>query len=534
MANGSPDEASNSAARGRDYSPQAGRCYDARFRMIRSIVVLGGGSAGLIAALTLKMKLPQLMVRVIRSPDIGVIGVGEGTTASFPRHFFEYLKMKPQSFYAGAEPTWKLGIRFLWGPRREFYYTFAKEYEHRWPELRRNVGFYHDAETQWVGPVSALMAHDRAFARKQDGTPHFHNSHAFHIENEKLVNHLEIICRQAGVEITDGKMVEHEVGDVQIAKRTERGVTALLLESGERVTADLFIDASGFRSELLGRALGEPTVEYGASLFCDRAVIGGWPRTDEPIKPYTVAETMDSGWCWQIEHESWINRGYVYSSRFVSDDEALAELMTKNPKIANQPRVVKFRSYRHSRMWIGNVVGIGNASGFVEPLEATALQVICVQTSTLADGLVDSMQEPTASMIEVYNRYNTGQWDDIRDFLAVHYKYNTRLDTPFWKACREETDICNAAEVVRFYRENGPSALLSGILLHPTNSFGLEGYLAMLVGQNVPHEKTYYPPPAEEKAWRDRCADYARQAQKSMTVGETLEALRRAGWLKRK
>src|SRR4029078_10037153 len=98
---------------------------------VQKLIVLGGGSAGLIAAITLKRKLPSLHVQLVRSSDIGVIGVGEGTTAAFPRHFFEYLKLDPREFYAGAEPTWKLGIRFLWGPRREFYYTFAKEYEQR-------------------------------------------------------------------------------------------------------------------------------------------------------------------------------------------------------------------------------------------------------------------------------------------------------------------------------------------------------------------------------------------------------------------
>ena len=94
-------------------------------RKVETIAVLGGGSAGLMAALTIKRKLPSLKIQLVRSADIGVIGVGEGTTASFPRHFFEYLKLKPQQFYAMAEPTWKLGIKFLWGPRREFYYTFA-------------------------------------------------------------------------------------------------------------------------------------------------------------------------------------------------------------------------------------------------------------------------------------------------------------------------------------------------------------------------------------------------------------------------
>jgi tryptophan halogenase len=156
-----------------------------------------------------------------------------------------------------------------------------------------------------------------------------------------------------------------------------------------------------------------------------------------------------------------------------------------------------------------------------------------VQGSTLADALVDSLCEPTRTMIDFYNRYNVEQWDDIRDFLAVHYKYNTRLDTEFWRACRNDTALCGAEAVVEFYRENGPSALLTGILLHPTNSFGLEGYLALLVGQKVPHEKPYHASPAEQKAWRDRCANLGKQAEHAMSVRECLEALRRAGWMKR-
>jgi tryptophan halogenase len=349
----------------------------------------------------------------------------------------------------------------------------------------------------------------------------------------KLVEHLERMARSLGVEVLDGNVTQVETGPTVMASREERGVTALVLADGQRITADLYVDASGFRSELLGRALQEPQRNYDRSLFCERAIIGGWPRTTEPIRPYTVAETMDAGWCWQIEHEHWINRGYVYSSQFISDEDALAELRRKNPQIANEPRLVKFRSYRNERFWVGNVVGIGNASGFVEPLEATALQVICVQTSTLADGLADSLGEPTRTLVDFYNRYNTEQWDDIRDFLAVHYKYNTRFDTEFWMACRNDTDLCGAEAVVEYYRENGPSALLTGILLHPTNSFGLEGYLALLVGQKVPHQKPYYPSPVEQKAWRDRCAGYARQAEQAMNVRECLDALRRAGWMKR-
>ncbi len=490
--------------------------------MIRRIVVLGGGSAGLIAALTLKRKLPALSVQVIRSPEIGIIGVGEGTTASFPRHFFEYLKLPPAEFYQLAEPTWKLGIKFLWGPTREFYYSFDREYAARQPGLARNNGFYMDDGIPWAGKISAYMAHDKAFPRKPDGSPAFHNRHAFHIENIKLVAALEHWCRASGVEIIDGTMERAELA----AGEGDPIVTALHLKDGRRVTADLFVDASGFRSELIGKALQTPYVSYDSSLFCDRAVIGGWPRTDEPIKPYTVAETYDAGWAWQIEHEHWINRGYVYSSPFISDEEALAEFLRKNPKVANEPRVVKFRSGRYRQNWVGNVVGVGNSVGFVEPLEATALQVVCVESSSLADTLADSLQEPGPSIIRLYNQYNGDGWDEIRDFLAVHYAFNTRLNTPFWQACRSDTYLGGAVPMVEFFKENGPSAVATEVLLRPSNSFGIDGYQAMLVGQKVPHLKPHISSPIEDTRWRAYRKAIDNEAKQGLGVSECLDFLR--------
>ena len=311
------------------------------------------------------------------------------------------------------------------------------------------------------------------------------------------------------------------------AERGDQGIAALITQSGERLTPDLYCDACGFRSELLGRALGEPFLSYEDALFCDRAVIAGWPRTDEPIKPYTVAETMDAGWCWQIEHESWINRGYVYSSKFMSDQTALDEFLKKNPKVANEPRLVKFRSGRYARNWVGNVVGIGNAVGFVEPLEATALQIICVQASTLVDSLVDSLCEPNPTLIHLYNEYNSRAWDDIRDFLAVHYKFNTRLETPFWRQCREETELCGAAAVHHFYVENGPSALGKNFNLSPNNPYNLDGYLAMFIGMKVPYEKVHRPSEREWEFWKKAIAERAAVGRAGFTVREALEYIRR-------
>jgi tryptophan halogenase len=238
---------------------------------------------------------------------------------------------------------------------------------------------------------------------------------------------------------------------------------------------------------------------------------------------------MEAGWSWQIEHENWINRGYVYSSRFLNDDDARAELLRLAPKLSNEPRLVKFRSGRYERFWVGNVVAVGNAAGFVEPLEATALQVVCIEASTLADVLLDSLAAPPPTLVQLYNDYNTRAWDDIRDFLAIHYKFNTRLETPFWRACREETLLHGAEFLISFYRENGPSVVAGAQLLHPSNSFGMDGYLALLIGQNVPHEKPFEPPAAEKKIWRDRCLTWGMEAQRALDVRQCLTAIRTPG-----
>ena len=135
-------------------------------------------------------------------------------------------------------------------------------------------------------------------------------------------------------------------------------------------------------------------------------------------------------------------------------------------------------------------------------------------------------------MQRIYNEYNTEQWDDIRDFLAVHYAFNTRLDTAFWRACRADTDLAGAAPAVEWYRENGPSLLVKGILVPEQNAFALEGFLTILVGMKEPHARVYAPPPAELKAWRDRCTAYGIAADRSLTVADCLGALRKAGWIK--
>lgn len=318
----------------------------------------------------------------------------------------------------------------------------------------------------------------------------------------------------------------------------EQGVQSIILDDGRTFSADLYVDATGFRSELLGRALGTPFVPYDRSLYCDRAIVGTWDRTDEFIYPYTVAETMEAGWCWQIDHEHAINRGYVYSSRFLSDDRARDEFVKKNPKAKTWDHVVKFRSGRYEKGWVKNVFAIGNACGFVEPLEATALMVASSQIKSMVEMLVQSQLDPTPGIKALYNTLFADWWDGIKDFLSIHYRFNTRIKNEFWTTCSNEVDVTPVQPLLDFYRENGPMGfcrhyfcrhyLTSTIGLD--NQFGLEGFLVMLVGQKVPYRDAHPPSQEELTIFRRHCAENRARAMTGLTVAEALQYVHRPDW----
>ena len=368
------------------------------------------------------------------------------------------------------------------------------------------------------------MEEGRVFCRdpRAGGAPDMSVPFGFHIENLKLVATLEAMAQELGVVFVEGKVSSTERGPA--------GIASLLLEDGRRLAADLFLDTSGFRSELLGRALEEPFVSYDRALFCDRAVIGGWARTTEPILPYTIAETMDAGWAWQIEHEHHINRGYVYCSQAISDEAACEEFLRKNPQAPQSPRVVKFRSGRYRRAWVENVVAIGNAAGFVEPLEATALGVIALQCQTLVTFLADAGLRPTPTLRALHNGVSAESMDSTRDFLALHYKLNTRIDNDFWRHCRADTDMGALGPLLTFYRENGPMAAARYTLATQLNPFGIEGHLAMLIGNRAPHDAPHRATETECAAWGQIRSGLRAQAGQGMTMAQALATTRSPQW----
>jgi tryptophan halogenase len=491
--------------------------------MIRSVLILGGGSAGFLTAIALKLHLPDLPVRLIHSSALGIIGVGEGTTMAFAHQLHHTLKVPLDDFYREAQPQWKLGIRFEWGRRRFFDYTFDAEMIARFNLLPRCTGHYctHDTPWDYVGMASALMSHNALLPLDAQGRPTYNIGTAYHLENVTFVGFLQRNALRMGVQVTDARVVE--------VLQEEHGLTGLRLDDGTVATADLYVDASGFASQLLEQALGEPWVSYRSTLFNDSAIAGGWDRREEPIKPYTTATAMQCGWCWQIDHEHRINRGYVYSSAFLSQDKAIAEFLQANPRVTDL-KPIRFRAGRLERAWVKNVVGIGNSTGFVEPLESTALSLLMSEAILLAQALQECDGDVPPAAIAAYNRHHRRLYDDIRWFLGVHFKFNERYDNEYWRCCRAKTDLGPREEVIQLYREVGPNLLFRALTLSAEDQFGAEGYLALLVGMEVPYRRTYHPTPADLQNWQ-RAQQWVRQrAMQALTVPQVLAMMRQPGW----
>lgn len=487
------------------------------------LLVLGGGTAGFLTALTLRRRMPDAEITVLQSSKLGVIGVGEGSLRQLPGFLHRTLGIDPAAFFEAVRPTWKLGIRFVWGGRDHFDYTFSPQLDvtHPHPDLTHPMGWYCQREMRNHCVASVLMDNDLVYRTDASGEPIIEGDFGYHLENHRLAAFLEHTALARNIRLIDDTVLDVDVD--------ETGVTALRLESGATASADLYVDCSGFASLLIGKHLFEDFVSYRDSLFCDRAVIGGWERTSEPVHPYTTSETMNCGWCWQIEHEDRINRGYVYSSDFISDEDAEKEFRAKNPKLTDT-RIVHFRSGRFRNAWVRNVVAIGNSAGFVEPLEATAIAAICSIAHALAETVGECGTQASDAVRAQFNQYNARSWDSIRDFLAVHYKFNSRLDNEFWRACRNDVALHGAERIVDFYRANGPSSLWRLTLEDPICRFKLDGYFTMLVGQQVAHDRVDEVSDTEWAAWQKLQAATTQFAGRGIGVVPLLERVRRPDW----
>lgn len=509
---------------------EAYRPKDAQGGAVRKVGILGGGTAGWFTALALRAQLPWLEVTVIETPSIPIIGVGEASVPSLVAFLHHYLKLNVHDLMREVQPTWKQGIRFEWGLPGDYVFQAPFDWEVNGVGMLGSMGETGNVSTFTLQAV--LMARDvtaivRSGGREQSflGLQAF----AYHLDNKRLVEFLRKTAVARGITHLDCKVVDAELS--REAESGEPTVTALLAEDGRRLEFDLYVDCSGFRSFLLGDKLGERFHSFTSSLFTDRALAFNAPHGGK-LKPYTTARTMQHGWCWNIPIMEDDHLGYVHSSSHCSEDEALAEAKAVWPDLTGE-RMVKFRSGRHDRLWVGNVYAVGNAYAFVEPLESTGLLMIMRAITTLVRAF--PMGEDRAVMKRFVNGAVGRDWDRLRWFLAVHYKFNRRIDSAFWREVRESADVSGLAEALDIFRTCGPLSLIPRAARpHVLDTadvyfYGLHGLDCILLGQKVPHAKLEREP---SEAWRARRQLALNFASRALPQAEALQVLKQhPDWL---
>lgn len=459
----------------------------------KDILVVGAGMAGLSSALLFQKRFPGCRIRVLYSAKTPTINVGEGTTPGVVPFIHDKLDIPRKRFFAEVRPTWKLGARFEWGSPEGFNYPFGFVTANVVKGLSRPIGYYMDSALKDLSIFHAMMHQRTIFARTPQGTPEGSPNYSYHLENAALVGCFRNVGQERGIEFLTGDVISAE-------RETNGDIAAVMLEDGGRIEADLFIDASGFKA-MLTTELDVPWQTFIGRIPCDRAVVGGWERDDEDtFNTYTTVQTMPEGWCWRIDHEKRINRGYVYGSAFTSDDEAESAFRAANPKVG-ETRVVPFMSGRRRSFWNQNVLAVGNAAFFAEPLEANAIGVHLSFLDRATLVFNETSGEPDEKSIGRYNRVCTEAVEEVVDFLAAHYMYNRLLDTDFWKSARHDYR-CDRVEALKdYYVANGPSSLFQGDHeFAQTKIFGLDGYYHMFIGMGIQSNHGGWKPSRDELA----------------------------------
>ncbi|HMB52343.1 MAG TPA: tryptophan halogenase family protein, partial [Thermoanaerobaculia bacterium] len=480
----------------------------------RSVGILGGGTAGWLAALALRRHHPGVAVTLIESPLHPAIGVGEATTPLLPQFLHADLGLSPRDLFAAVRPTLKLGIHFDWGRPAT---AEAAPFDYPFGPLHVADALAHDGGVATASLGSLLMQAGKVPTQADGDLPSldFGTAVAYHLDNRRFVAWLQEQGVAAGVE-----HVEATVADAVLTD-DGRAVRELVADDGRRFARDLWVDASGFASRLLGDALGSPWNSFAPSLATDRAVVAAAPL-DRPMPPFTRATTWDAGWCWSIPQRGESHRGYVYASAFLSDDAAAAELARRLPE-AGEPRFVRFRCGRRAHFTRGNVAALGNAYGFVEPLESTALHLLIRQIGAL---VLAFPWNATPRRAEALDHRVASWWDYLAWFLALHYRFNHRLDTPFWRAARDGADVSAWGELIERYRERGPLSADPDFRFDaPDPLWGADGIDLLLAGQGV--EPGPFQPPSDASTHRARLAEQHRTAAGALTQDDLLAALDR-------
>jgi tryptophan halogenase len=452
-------------------------------QLIQDIVIVGGGTAGWMTAAALSTVLrDRYRIRLVESDEIGIVGVGEATIPMIQR-FNRVLGIDENEFMRETQGSFKLGIEFVnWGRLGDRYmHGFGRvgqdlwtvPFDQYWHRMRA-LGRAHPLEAYSITRMASLANKFMPARPEIENSPLADITYAYHFDASLYARFLRRFSEQRGVVRIEGK----------ISHATRRGegahaghIDAVVLESGERVEGEFFIDCSGFRGLLIEQTLQTGYEDWTHWLPCDRALAVPCESVS-PLTPYTRSTAHQAGWQWRIPLQHRTGNGHVYCSRFISDDEAAATLLANlDGKPLADPRPIKFTTGMRRKMWNENVVAVGLASGFLEPLESTSIHLIQSAIQQIIDFFPDRGFDATD--IDEFNRNSRFHYERIRDFIILHYHVNQRDDSPFWKACADMSIPAALQEKIDLFKSHGRIQRFNNEL------FTEVGWLQVMEGQGL-------------------------------------------------
>lgn len=453
---------------------------------ITDIVIVGGGTAGWVsAALLVKVLGKTHNIKLIESESISSVGVGEATIPPILQ-LNNALGIDEAHFLKATKGTIKLGIEF------ENWSSLGSQYMHAFGSVGKNLPFcdfnhlflsaqklenkfsFGDFSLNYQAAKNGKF--DKLANIPATNLPGI--THAYHFDASLYAQLLREYSEASGVERIEGKVTK-------VDQAPSCGhVTQVTLETGQVIAGDLFIDCSGMRALLIEQTLNTGFEDWRHWLPCDRAIALPSEPT-KPIPPYTRSVAKDAGWCWHIPLQHRMGNGIVYSSKFISDEQAEQTLRASlSGKPLSEPNFIKFKTGRRTKQWNKNVVAIGLSSGFLEPLESTSIHLI--QTGIIR--LLKCFPHQGIKDVEVaeYNRQSKIEFENIRDFIILHYKVNQREDTDFWQYC-QQMDIPKTLErKIELFKQSGK------VFREQDDVFSEIAWQQVLLGQEVIPED-YHP-----------------------------------------
>jgi tryptophan 7-halogenase len=423
---------------------------------LKRIVIVGGGTAGWMSAAALAKLLGRGWdITLVESEEIGIVGVGEATIPMI-NIYNQALELDENQFMRETQATFKLGIEFVnWGQLGESYiHGFGPlgpdialcKFHHYWLKMRQ-LGKAGPLDEYSLNIAAAranrMLRADKSLAN----SPLAEIAHAYHFDAGLYAAFLRRYSEALGVKRIEGKVAH-------ATQRSSDGhLDAVVMESGQRIEGDLFVDCSGFRGLLIEQVLHTGYEDWSHWLPCNRALAVPCESV-APLTPYTRATTHDAGWQWRIPLQHRIGNGHVYCSGFTSDDAARETLMSHlDGKPLAEPRPLRFLTGKRKKLWNKNVVAVGLASGFMEPLESTSIHLIQNTIARLTTFF--PFEQFDEADIAEFNRQSDFEFEKIRDFLILHYKATARSDTEFWNYCRTMSIPDSLSEKMELFRANG-------------------------------------------------------------------------------